>query len=212
MNLQGWRYCVVGRDSAIELMMDNAVAMRTSLKEADIVIFSGGTDIQPTMYGEFVSHAKTQIPDKGRDKFESQVYLSAVAKKKCLVGICRGAQLLNVLNGGRLWQHVNNHTSTTHPIMYTNEKGERYGVMVTSDHHQMMRPAAHARVLATAKKSTFKATGTEDNPVCDDADFDPEIVWYPRTKSLCYQPHPEWGLASDCNLFLDCIRRTMIGA
>lgn len=212
MNLQGWRYHVVGRDSAIELMMDQAVAMRTSLKDADIVIFSGGTDIQPTMYGEFISHAKTQRPDIERDKFETRVFNSAVAKKKCLVGICRGAQLLNVLNGGRLWQHVNNHTNTTHPIMYTNERGERYGVMVTSDHHQMMRPDKHARVLATACKATFRATGTEDNPITEDADFDPEIVWYPRTKSLCYQPHPEWGLSSDRNLFIDCIRRTMIGA
>ena len=212
MNLQGWGYHVVGRDSALELMMDNAVAMRTSAKEADIIIFSGGTDISVTMYGEFVSHAKTQRPDKLRDSLETKIFNASLAKKKVLVGVCRGAQLLNVLNGGLLWQHVDNHTGTTHVIKYKNEKSEEFGVMVTSDHHQMMRPAKHGRILGWCNKKTIWCTGTENNPVTEDIDIDPEIVWYPRTRSLCYQPHPEWGLASDRNLFLDCVRRVMIGA
>lgn len=211
MNLQGWRYHVVGRDSSLELMMDNAAAMRSNLKEADIVIFSGGTDISPTIYGEFTVHPLTQKADRKRDSLENKIYVASLAKKKVLVGVCRGAQLLNCLNGGLLWQHVDNHTNTTHMVMYTDEKGNRYGVMTTSDHHQMMRPAKHARILGVCNKATIKCTGTEDNPVTEDEDIDPEIVWYPRTKSLCYQPHPEWGLASDRNLFIDCVRRVMIG-
>lgn len=212
MNLQGWCYHVIGGDSAIEKMMDDAVAYRTSAKDAHILIFSGGTDISPSMYGEFTVHPKTQRPDRHRDTMENKAFVAGLAKKKVLVGICRGAQLLNVLNGGRLWQHVNNHQNTTHVTMYTDDKGARYGVMTTSDHHQMMRPAKHARILGVASTCTFRATGIEDNPITEDDEYDPEIVWYPRTKSLCYQPHPEWGLASDRNLFLDCIRRVMIGA
>lgn len=212
MNLQGWRYHVVGGDKQLELMMDNAAAYKSNLKEADIVIYSGGTDISPTIYGEFVMHAKTQKPDRVRDAREGKIYLAALAKNKVQVGICRGAQLLNCLNGGRLFQHVDNHTCTTHMVKYTNEKGERFGVMTTSDHHQMMRPTKYARILGVCHKSTIKSTGLEDNPITEDEDFDPEIVWYPRTRCLCYQPHPEWGLQSDRNLFLDCVRRVMIGA
>jgi gamma-glutamyl-gamma-aminobutyrate hydrolase PuuD len=209
MNLQGWRYHVVGRDQSLELMMDNALSVRTSLKEADIIIFSGGTDISPTIYGEFAVHPLTQRPDRRRDALEGKIYLAALAKKKVLVGVCRGAQLLNCLNGGTLWQHVDNHRNTTHMVTYTGPNGDRYGVITTSDHHQMMRPAKHARILGVCNKATVKCTATEEHPADD---IDAEIVWYPRTKSLCYQPHPEWGLASDRNLFVDCVKRVMIGA
>jgi gamma-glutamyl-gamma-aminobutyrate hydrolase PuuD len=211
MNLQGWRYHVVGGDTLIEKMMDNACAFKTGLREADLVVFSGGTDISVTMYNEFTMHALTQMPDTERDRVETAIYHAAVAKKKTLIGICRGAQLLNVLNGGRLWQHVDRHWDCKHDVVYISERLEKRVVSVTSDHHQMMRPnIKDSRVLAWTKRSTIRSTGTTDDPREPD-EQDPEIVWYPGTKSLCFQPHPEWGLKSCEDLFYDCVKRVMIG-
>lgn len=211
MNLQGWRYHVVGGDKPIEDMMEDACAIKTGLRDADLVVFSGGTDISVKMYHEFGMHALTQMPDVERDRVEEAVYHAAVAKKKTLIGICRGAQLLNVLNGGRLWQHVDKHTNTSHDVVYVDARGAKTVVRVTSDHHQMMRVnQTTGRVLAWCKKSTMRSTFSHDNPREVDQ-IDPEVVWYPGTKSLCFQPHPEWGLTSCRTLFYDCIKRVMIG-
>lgn len=211
MILQGWRYHIVGGDELIDKMMGEACAIQTGLKDADLVIFSGGTDISVKMYDEFGMHACTQMPDLERDRVETAIYHAAVAKKKTLIGICRGAQLLNVLNGGRLWQHVDKHQNCKHDIIYVDERGDKYVLKVTSDHHQMMRPnLVQGRILGWAKCSTMRSTFSSDDPREKDQ-IDPEIVWYPGTKSLCYQPHPEWGLMSCKSNFYDCIKRVMIG-
>lgn len=211
MNLQGWRYNIVGGDRQIDEMMKSADAIPTGLRDADFVIFTGGTDISVTMYNEFGMHALTQMPDRERDRVETAIYRTAVAKKKLVIGICRGAQLLNVLNGGRLWQHVDKHINCKHEIVYVNARGEKFVVVVTSDHHQMMKPnLVEGRILGWAKKSTIRSTFHTDDPREPDQ-VDPEIVWYPGTKSLCYQSHPEWGLETDRNLFFDVIRRVTTG-
>jgi gamma-glutamyl-gamma-aminobutyrate hydrolase PuuD len=211
MNLQGWRYHVVGGDKPIENMMEDGLAIKKGLRDADIVVFSGGTDVTPTIYGEDGYHQLTQASDKERDRVETAIYHAAVSKRKVIVGICRGAQLVNVLNQGKLWQHVDNHTNCQHDLLYVNEKGERYLIKVTSDHHQMMIPADHGKIIGWTGRTSIKSTFHDDVPQGNEQDRDPEIVWYKRTKSLCFQPHPEWGLMSCKSLFFDCIKRVMIG-
>lgn len=210
MNLQGWRYYVVGHDPVVGEMMNSVDAVRSGLKDADIVVFTGGTDISPTIYGEQILHSKTQRPDTARDNLEVRLYNLGLAKRKTLVGICRGAQLLNCLNGGKLFQHVDGHVGTTHGVRYTDRSGDQYDIVVTSDHHQMMRPGEGSKVIGYAKKSTERNTALAKF-FRRDEEIDPEIVWYPLTKTLCYQPHPEWGLSSDRNCFVDCVRRTLTG-
>ena len=210
MNLQGWRYYVVGRDTAVSEMMNGLDAIPTGMKEADIVVFTGGTDISPTIYGEQIMHPPTQKPDTERDRLETALFRLATQKKKTVVGICRGAQLLNCLNGGKLYQHVTHHGNTTHPIKYIDASGESRSVMVTSDHHQMMRAGMMGVTLGYTKLSSERHTGVAKF-YRSDIEIDPEIIWYRTTKSLCYQPHPEWGLVSDKNLFVECVRRTIQG-
>lgn len=209
--LQGWRYHVVGGDKLIEKMMEEACAVRTGLGTADIVIFSGGTDINPRLYHQ-TKLDKTQNPDLDRDRIEQAVYHAAVAKKKYIVGICRGAQLVNVLNGGSLWQHVDGHVGTNHQMMYINEDGGKFIVAVTSDHHQLVIPTADGKIWGYAQECTFKQNDVIKRHVApNQANPEPEIVFYKATRSLCFQPHPEWGLASCRELFYDCVRRAMMG-
>src|SRR5690606_16855388 len=69
----------------------------------DAICFMGGTDVDPAVYGE-ERGSTTQTPDKKRDAFEVSVFNRFKDTDVYLFGICRGAQLLNVLNGGEMIQ------------------------------------------------------------------------------------------------------------
>jgi gamma-glutamyl-gamma-aminobutyrate hydrolase PuuD len=208
MNLQGWRYHVVGGDHAISKMMNNLGAIEDGFAKANIVIFSGGVDITPTLY-DHGHHPSTQHSDIIRDKAERAAYDIAKLRKKHCVGICRGAQLLHVLNGGRLFQNVDGHHGQ-HKVVYINEKKEKYIVRVTSDHHQQMIRHSGCKVWGYAGLSTIKSTFTDNMEMAPGHLDDMEIIAYPETRTLCYQPHPEWSLKSDTNLFVDCVKRLML--
>lgn len=60
------------------------------LKHEQYVIFWGGTDINPELYGEKPS-PYTQIPDKYRDNIETQQALYCIKNNIPIIGICRGA-------------------------------------------------------------------------------------------------------------------------
>lgn len=161
---------------------------------ADVIIFNGGADIGTILYGEKPIHRGIPEQPSRRDTKEMDIYFKYKSSDKLLVGICRGAQLLNVLNGGTLWQDVDNHGhSHDMTVLATGQK-----IWITSTHHQMMRPNLKTgRVLAIADEAqrknadsdTWSAKGGVFFP---DDHKDTEIVWYPSTGSLCIQGHPEY--------------------
>jgi anthranilate/para-aminobenzoate synthase component II len=169
---------------------------------ADIIVFNGGADIGTSLYGEKpIGRGIPELPSK-RDCLERDLYMKYKGGPKLLLGICRGAQFLNVMNGGTLWQDVNNHGST-HDILIL-ATGQKY--RSTSTHHQMMRPHSTGRVLAVADEATRKYsdldTWTSTGGVhFQDDHKDTEIVWYPSTGSLCIQGHPEYVPTSEFATF-----------
>lgn len=70
----------------------------------DGIIVSGGHDIEPTLY-KAAAEVKGNY-DPARDRFESAVIDSALNDGTPILGICRGAQLLNVRLGGTLHQDL----------------------------------------------------------------------------------------------------------
>ncbi len=68
--------------------------------EADGVIIGGGDDIEPEHYGDTGDAGATY--DKERDELEMAVVRKALTCKIPILGICRGAQLINVVLGGTL--------------------------------------------------------------------------------------------------------------
>lgn len=80
-------------------------AIETMVDLCDGFILSGGVDIHPMYYHEEISNQCEDF-DVLRDQFE-WLLLEAVEKKsKPVLGICRGAQLLNVFYGGTLYQDL----------------------------------------------------------------------------------------------------------
>ncbi|MBL3700529.1 gamma-glutamyl-gamma-aminobutyrate hydrolase family protein [Leucobacter luti] len=71
----------------------------------DGLILSGGADIDPARYGE-AAHERTGAPRADRDAFEAALLTAALDAELPFLGICRGAQLLNVELGGTLIQHL----------------------------------------------------------------------------------------------------------
>lgn len=71
----------------------------------DGLILSGGADVDPSRYGA-LPHKRTAPPRTDRDDFESTLINAAIEARLPLLGICRGAQMLNVELGGTLLQHL----------------------------------------------------------------------------------------------------------
>jgi len=71
----------------------------------DGLIFTGGSDIDPGLYGH-VPEPKLGPTIRKRDEFELRLARSAIARGMPILGICRGMQLLNVAMGGSLEQHL----------------------------------------------------------------------------------------------------------
>ena len=69
------------------------------------VIFSGGGDLDPELYGA-APHSETDEPRKARDAAEMRLLGAALGRDMPVLAICRGSQLLNVARGGDLVQHL----------------------------------------------------------------------------------------------------------
>ncbi len=75
------------------------------LELIDALLLSGGSDIDPSTYGERPG-AHTQGSRLDRDRFELALARAALATDMPVLGICRGMELLNVACGGTLEQHL----------------------------------------------------------------------------------------------------------
>lgn len=179
---------IIGQDSSISAMFSrNGWDVTHNTLETDIhlVQFTGGEDVTPSLYQE-KAHPATAC-NLSRDVRESQIFLDFKGRVP-MAGICRGAQFLNVMNGGSMWQHVGGHAIRGVHIAKDQMSGE--DIMVTSTHHQMMIPNDNAIVLLTANQASFKQ-GWEVQEV-GSAKPDIEALYYAETSCLCYQPHPEY--------------------
>jgi len=169
-----------------------------SIVEANLVQFLGGADVTPALYGH-TQHARTNNSPM-RDKKEQLIYYSALKYDKPMAGICRGGQFLNVMNGGTMWQDVSNHCGR-HMADYTTLK-EKGRIEVTSTHHQMMIPSNNNKeflllMVAHQKGWRVKCSKLRDTNLgtvkVNNATIDVEALFYTKTKSLCFQPHPEFA-------------------
>ena len=75
------------------------------LDSLDALVITGGYDLDPAAYGQ-QPHSATDQPRTDRDAWEFALLQGALRRGLPVLGICRGAQVLNVAFGGTLHQHL----------------------------------------------------------------------------------------------------------
>lgn len=160
-------------------------------KDIDLVLFTGGEDVNPQYYSEQIG--KYTSINNDRDVKEIDTF-HKFKNYSLLLGICRGNQLLTVLSGGRLIQHVEGHCRD-HSIVLNN----RVKYNMTSSHHQMIYPfdlnKDSYELIGYSeyfKSHTYLNGNNEEIDLPKDF-LEPEIVYYKNTNALCIQGHPEWS-------------------
>ena len=125
-------------------------ALEPQLAAADGIVVGGSViDVHPSLYGE-APRVRLNDPDRERDLRDLQVTRAALEAALPFVGICKGAQLLNIALGGSLYQDLEHdgatrrsHWQVQHRVVTTPGSHARRvlgrGAIVASEHHQAAR-------------------------------------------------------------------------
>lgn len=158
--------------------------------DGDVLMLWGGEDIATELYGESPRAGSARHPSE-RDRFELRWASAAIENGVPLIGICRGAQFLCALAGGRLFQDVTGHGGDHEMILETGEI-----IRVSSTHHQMMRPqGSHHTLLGWSKpRSAHYVVDSERGTPVQSAETEkePEMVFFNHLPALAMQFHPEY--------------------
>jgi putative glutamine amidotransferase len=162
------------------------------LDRIDGMVFAGGSDVDPALYGE-VPHPTTSVKPE-RDKAEMMLLRAALDRDLPVLGVCRGLQLMTVLYGGRLHQHLpdvlghTNHRPTSgpkfgeHPVrlvagtMCHKILGDE--VIVNSFHHQGIADPGRLQPSGWCPEDDLIETAEDPNRT-----FAIGVQWHPEDTS-----------------------------
>ena len=179
--------------------------LQAVLDLVDGLIFSGGSDLDPAIYGETDIHETTYGIDPERDTYELALMSLAYRQDKPFLGICRGIQTMNVALGGTLIQDVpsaigpevehrqqvlgKSTTDTSHTVTIT--EGTTLARLIggtsvetNSYHHQAVgMPAPGVEVIATAADGVIEAI------IAPDRHFALGVQWHPEMLAAGHDEH-----------------------
>jgi putative glutamine amidotransferase len=87
------------------LVPPSSQAIEETLDRLDGLLFSGGSDLDPEVYGQ-EAHPETNGIVPERDRAEIALLRAALERDMPVLAVCRGSQVLNVALGGDLVQHL----------------------------------------------------------------------------------------------------------
>lgn len=157
---------------------------RTDAVEA--VIFTGGEDVSPSLYCG--RDCRLSYTSEKRDMIEKKVFEFCIKHDVKMIGICRGLQFLNVMAGGKMFQHVNMHAGSRHRMFYPAVK-KHY--MVNSLHHQMVMLPKNAITIGWASPSMCYIAYDENGVITSPPKHEIEAAVFPKYNAMGVQFHPE---------------------
>jgi putative glutamine amidotransferase len=175
--------------------------LRELYERVDGILVPGGVDMDPSTYGE-APHPRLGNIDPARDRTEMLMAKWAVEDRKPYLGLCRGAQVLNVAQGGTLWQDLDAlydgaikhdyfpnsgfdrdylaHEVTIAPASRLRRASNVESFAVNSMHHQGLKTIGEGlRATAFAPDGLVEAVELDD----DDA-FVVGVQWHPEVFEL----------------------------
>lgn len=153
------------------------------------LVLTGGEDVHPTFYGA-TPHARLEDTDHARDAIELALYRAARERALPVLAICRGIQLVNVAEGGTLYQDLPSEQPS--PVKHADPNGRHAlrvepgsllhrtvsdPASVNSRHHQAIKALAPSlRAVAWAEDDVIEGVELRDGG----ASWLLAVQWHPE--------------------------------
>jgi acyl-CoA reductase-like NAD-dependent aldehyde dehydrogenase/gamma-glutamyl-gamma-aminobutyrate hydrolase PuuD len=187
------------------------------IPRCDGFVLTGGVDVHPSFYNGNPAYDNIPVefqPD--RDRFEEKIYRYSQLHKLPVLGICRGMQLVNVLEGGKLIQDLDNgnarhkkeasdkqHTIVAEGKSLLHQISGSASGRVNSAHHQAIDPNAIGENLVA------NAYTDDNDKIIEGLEFKDRTD---RGFMLCIQWHPERMKDKEGNAFSQNIKQQFLAA
>ena len=180
-----------------------ADSRRVRAGDFDGILFTGGEDVDPSFYGEKKKYESVHV-NRDRDQFEMTLLNRALDRRLPILGICRGAQMINVGFGGTLYQDLaqdaapefehqqldagKSREDTVHGVTITEPQSHLAGAFagscrVNSLHHQAIKRLGRGLKVTAHSEDGF----VEAVEAADDYPFLRAVQWHPEEIA----DHPE---------------------
>jgi len=173
------------------------------------LILSGGSDIDPTLYGANKDAHNTPL-DKKRDSFELEMIKKAYENKIPILGICRGAQLINIYFNGTLFPTILAldeyiiHKNSIFPIKsiwikkFSNlfSITRKKEVVINSIHNQAIDEVGDDLKVTACHDKIVEAIEKENYPFLLGVQWHPEYLMYLKEHRMIFQKFIQYCLAS----------------
>ena len=180
-------------------------------------ILTGGVDVHPDFYqGKPVYSNSPANFNPGRDAFEEKIYRYSQENKLPVLGICRGMQLVNVLEGGKLIQDLDNGNER-----HKKEESDKEHRIVAED-GTLLRQIANSQqgTVNSAHHQAIDPTAIGNNLLINAYDDDKERIIEGlefndksnKAFMLCVQWHPERMKNKEENPFSENIKQQFLAA
>jgi putative glutamine amidotransferase len=167
---------------------------RQVVEALDGLIFSGGEDLDPTLYGAHPDLRSWNLAPE-RDQYEMDLFAEAIQQKKPVLAVCRGMQLANVYFGGSLYLDISDysdevlcHHFSKAPRWYTAHKVkllapvlkelyEAEEIKTNSYHHQAIKDLGKGlHIAALAEDGIIEGLIHQDHPNFLAIQWHPEMM------------------------------------
>jgi putative glutamine amidotransferase len=167
-----------------------------------LIVTGGAFDVDPALFGATSRHATVTTKDR-RTRFEFEITRAAIDEDLPVLGICGGQQLLNVVLGGTLIQHIPDAIENALPHEQPNPRDEpghavrilpgtrlreialASEIQVNSAHHQAVERVAPGTIVnALAPDGVIEGIEAEGRRFCIGVQWHPEFAIDPADRRL----------------------------
>ena len=189
-----------GASTIIFPFTDDAEELNRLIGLCDGLLFTGGHDVSPSLYGE-APLGDLVLSERKRDSMEKVALDIALSQDKPILGICRGLQFINVYFGGTLYQDL--------PTQFPQAINHRQSAPYDNPCHEVVlakdSPLQRSLGLENVRVNTCHHQGIKRLaepliPMAKSSDGLVEAFYHPNHSFLwAVQWHPEFMFVSDDN-------------